>query len=257
MRDDGTKATKFNPPQPALFAVIIDGIMTGELPWGLVILGAFLAIVIWLAGVSPLAFAVGVYLPLSTTLPIFIGGLVRGAVDRFRKMTPEESDSSPAVLMSSGLIAGGSMAGILIALLAFCPWLVNYFYYRPPAQGDRRRRRSGRRRPGPVRTASSIAIVEPRRNQPTTRSPATYLVNDQGQPLYRVEVSSMLDLSRRLGFPRDWESRPLPGVLAFCRWLILLWVGLRSARCHHGLPWPRLDADLARRGEISDRSRTP
>ncbi|MEO6807545.1 MAG: OPT/YSL family transporter, partial [Isosphaeraceae bacterium] len=120
-RADGTEATKFTPAQPALFAVIIDGIMTGQLPWVLVVLGAFLAIVMQLAGVSALAFAVGVYLPLATTAPIFIGGLVRAVVDRYHKMTPEESDSSPAILMSSGLIAGGSIAGILMALREVAP----------------------------------------------------------------------------------------------------------------------------------------
>jgi len=117
-RDDGSKVDKYNPPQPALFAVIIDGILTQKLAWGLVILGASLAVVMQLAGVSALAFAVGVYLPLSTTLPIFVGGLTRGLVDRVRKLSDEESDSSPAVLLSSGLIAGGSIAGILIAVLA-------------------------------------------------------------------------------------------------------------------------------------------
>jgi putative OPT family oligopeptide transporter len=122
-RADGTAATKFTPPQPALFAVIIDGIMTGQLPWTLVILGAGLAIVMQLAGVSALAFAVGVYLPLSTTMPIFVGGLVRAVVDRAHQMTPEESDSSPAILLSSGLIAGGSIAGILMALREVLPGL--------------------------------------------------------------------------------------------------------------------------------------
>ena len=91
--------------------------MTENLPWGLVILGAVLAIVMQLAGVSALAFAVGVYLPLSTTLPIFVGGMIRGLVDRARKFTPEEAETSPGTLMSTGLIAGGSLAGIIIALL--------------------------------------------------------------------------------------------------------------------------------------------
>ncbi len=117
-RKDGSKVDKYNPPQPALFAVIIDGILTQKLAWALVILGASLAVVMQLSGVSALAFAVGVYLPLATTLPIFIGGLIRGVVDRVRKMSDEESDSSPAVLLSSGLIAGGSIAGILIAVVA-------------------------------------------------------------------------------------------------------------------------------------------
>ena len=113
----GAELKKFNPPQPRLFATIIDGIMKGDLPWGLVILGAVLAVVMQLAGVSALAFAVGVYLPLSTTLPIFVGGLIRAAVDRLRKFNAEESDMSPGTMMSTGLIAGGSLAGIIIALL--------------------------------------------------------------------------------------------------------------------------------------------
>ncbi|WP_165074004.1 OPT family oligopeptide transporter [Paludisphaera rhizosphaerae] len=113
----GAPIKKFSPPQPRLFATIIDGIMSGNLPWGLVILGGVLAIVVQLAGVSALAFAVGVYLPLSTTLPIFVGGIIRLLVDRARKLSPEESETSPGTMMSTGLIAGGSLAGILIALL--------------------------------------------------------------------------------------------------------------------------------------------
>lgn len=113
----GAPIKKFDPPQPRLFATIIDGIMSGDLPWGLVILGAVLAIVVQLTGVSSLAFAVGVYLPLSTTMPIFFGGLVRLLVDRVRKFSAEDSETSPGIMMSTGLIAGGSLAGILIALL--------------------------------------------------------------------------------------------------------------------------------------------
>ena len=102
-------------------AFIIDGIMTRKLPWGLVLIGVFLAIVMQLAGVPALAFAVGVYLPLSTSVPIFVGGLIRATVDRIKRTPAEESDSSPAVLLSSGYIAGGSIAGILIAILAIIP----------------------------------------------------------------------------------------------------------------------------------------
>jgi hypothetical protein len=90
--------------------------MARQLPWGLVILGAVLAVVMQLCGVSALAFAVGVYLPLSTTLPIFVGGALRGLVDRARRFTPEEAETSPGTLMSTGLIAGGSLAGIIVAL---------------------------------------------------------------------------------------------------------------------------------------------
>ena len=113
----GAPMKKFDPPQPRLFATIIDGIMDQSLPWGLVILGGVLAIVMQMAGVSALAFAVGVYLPLSTTLPIFVGGAVRWLVDRTRKYSAEEAEMSSGTLMSTGLIAGGSLAGIIIALL--------------------------------------------------------------------------------------------------------------------------------------------
>jgi len=120
-RDDGTKVTKYNAPKATLMALIIDGIMTGKLPWPLVLLGVFLAVVMELAGVPSLAFAVGVYLPLSTSVPVFVGGLIRAAVDRVKRAKPEESDSSPAVLLASGYIAGGAIAGILVAILAILP----------------------------------------------------------------------------------------------------------------------------------------
>jgi putative OPT family oligopeptide transporter len=120
-RDDGTKVTKYEAPKARLMALIIDGIMKRELPWGLVILGALIAGLMQLSLVPSLAFAVGVYLPLSTSMPIFIGGLVRIVVDRIKRANAEDSDSSPAVLLSSGYIAGGSIAGILIALLALAP----------------------------------------------------------------------------------------------------------------------------------------
>ena len=115
----GAPVEKFNPPQPALFATIIDGIMRRDLAWGLVMLGAVLAVVMQLAGVSALAFAVGVYLPLATTLPIFVGGMVRAAVDRSRRYSADESEMSSGVMMSTGLIAGGSLAGIFTALLVY------------------------------------------------------------------------------------------------------------------------------------------
>ena len=128
-RDDGSKVEKFTPPQASLFATIIDGIMKGELAWGLVVIGAMIAVIAQLCGVSALPFAVGVYLPLATTMPIFVGGMTRAWVERRRAQmekaakSPEESDSdtSPGVLMSSGLIAGGAIAGILIAFLSAVP----------------------------------------------------------------------------------------------------------------------------------------
>jgi hypothetical protein len=102
-------------------ALIIDGIMARRLPWGLVLIGAFLSILMQLAGVPALAFAVGVYLPLSVSMPVFVGGLARLAVDRLKRSAAEESDSSPAVLLASGYIAGGSIAGILVAMSQVVP----------------------------------------------------------------------------------------------------------------------------------------
>lgn len=227
-RVNGTPATKFNPPQPDLFATIIQGIMGGKLPWALVILGAGLAIVMQLAGVSALAFAVGVYLPLSTTFPIFLGGLVRAVVDRMKKTSAAESDSSPAVLMSSGLIAGGSMAGILVAgLAAFSDQLARDFFSSDAlpstvAQAEM----LGEDKAGPDGMTYKVWNHE---SPAPGEEAGTYLVDASGQAKFRVVRESVLDLSKQLGFPRDWQERPLPALAAFSVLIAaLLWVGLRA-----------------------------
>ena len=120
-RDDDTKVTKYDAPKARLMALIIDGIMQGKLPWGLVILGGIIAGLMHLSFVPALAFAVGVYLPLSTSVPIFLGGLCHALVKRARSDSAADSDSSPAVLLASGYIAGGAIAGIGVALLALAP----------------------------------------------------------------------------------------------------------------------------------------
>ena len=102
-------------PQATLMATIITGLLNQNLPWGLVLVGIFVAITVELCGVHSLSFAVGLYLPIATTAPIFVGGLVRGWVDR--KTRVQESDLGAGTLFSSGLIAGGSIAGILFAIL--------------------------------------------------------------------------------------------------------------------------------------------
>ena len=118
-RDDGTKVpNKFDAPKTRLMALIIDGILNGKLPWELVLIGALVAVVLELAGVPSLPFAVGVYLPITTSVPIFIGGMVRYGVDRFKGVR-QDDEGSPAVLLSSGYIAGGSIAGVLVAFLSF------------------------------------------------------------------------------------------------------------------------------------------
>jgi uncharacterized oligopeptide transporter (OPT) family protein len=108
---------------------IIRGILDRHLPWGLVLFGVMIAIVLELSGIPSLAFAVGVYLPLSSSSPILVGGAVRWLVDRAGRrdlahlsLTEEqlqaEGDKSPGVLMASGYIAGGAIAGIVIAYMA-------------------------------------------------------------------------------------------------------------------------------------------
>jgi putative OPT family oligopeptide transporter len=104
-------------PQATLMATIIKGLLNQDLPWSLVLLGMAIAFVVELCGVNSLGFAVGVYLPVSTTLPIFVGGMVKWVVDHFRKPDKMHSELEPGTLFSSGLIAGGAITGILIAVL--------------------------------------------------------------------------------------------------------------------------------------------
>lgn len=113
---------KFDAPQARLMNMIIDGILTRKLPWGFVLIGVFIAVVLKLCGVSPLPFAVGAYLPVSTSTPIFVGGLIRWWVDRKAHAEGMEAEFSPGVLLSSGYIAGGALCGLLIAGLTAKGW---------------------------------------------------------------------------------------------------------------------------------------
>lgn len=111
---------KFDAPKAQLFRLIIDGTLGGKLPWGLVLIGVFLALVMELIGVASLPFAVGLYLPISTSAGIFVGGMVRYLVDKKRlDASATEAEFSPGVLMASGLIAGGAIAGVVQSIIAF------------------------------------------------------------------------------------------------------------------------------------------
>lgn len=112
-------------PQATLMATVIKGLLSQNLPWGLVIIGMGIAAVMELSGVRSLPFAVGAYLPLSTSSPIFIGGLIKWFVDSKKKSKVEESEIGPGALFSSGLIAGGALTGILIAILIGTPFGVD------------------------------------------------------------------------------------------------------------------------------------
>lgn len=121
---DGREVAKLASPKAQIMALVVDGILTQKLPWGLILIGAFLAIAMELVGIPSLPVAVGVYLPISTSAAMFMGGIVRWLVDR--RMSPLErqsadADSGPGVLFSSGLIAGGAIMGVLLAGLAAGP----------------------------------------------------------------------------------------------------------------------------------------
>ena len=121
----GTRAPKFKAPKTALMALLTEGILGQKLSWTLVLLGVAIALVLELSGVPSLPFAVGVYLPLSSSTPIFVGGLVRYLAERVGRKSsgpaPSEAESEmgPGVLLSTGYIAGGSLGAVLIAFLNF------------------------------------------------------------------------------------------------------------------------------------------
>ena len=137
----GKELKRFSVPKAKVMHVIIDGVLTGKLNWSLVLIGALIAFTLDLCGVSALAFAVGIYVPIQNSVPIFLGGIVRRFVDQhlLRQAEAEagdvandpeararaeieairKSETSPGVLLASGYIAGGSIAGVIAALFDF------------------------------------------------------------------------------------------------------------------------------------------
>ena len=114
---------KFPAPQGTLMATLIKGILSFNLDWQFVLVGVAIAVTVELCGIKSLSFAVGLYLPLSTTLPIFIGGAIRGLVDMKKKksgevLNAEEEDLGKGNLFATGLVAGGALAGVLIAFIS-------------------------------------------------------------------------------------------------------------------------------------------
>jgi len=114
---------KLPAPQATLMATLIKGIQSKQLDWQYVMVGVALAVTMELCGIKALSFAIGVYLPLSTTLPIFTGGAIRGIVERKQKkanikLNPEEEELGKGNLFATGLVAGGAVAGVLIAFFA-------------------------------------------------------------------------------------------------------------------------------------------
>lgn len=111
---------KFPAPQATLMATLTRGILSFNLDWQYIMVGIFIAVTLELCGIKALAFAIGLYLPLSTTLPIFVGGAVKGFIDwrkAAKKQATEESELSRGNLYATGLVAGGAIFGVVVAVL--------------------------------------------------------------------------------------------------------------------------------------------
>jgi len=109
-------------PQATLMKMIVEGVMGGNLPWSLIGIGAFIAIIVEVLGIPVLPFAIGLYLPIHLSTPMMIGGLVKWAVDKKKASDAEKKDiEANGILYSSGLIAGEGLVGILLAVLAIVP----------------------------------------------------------------------------------------------------------------------------------------
>jgi putative OPT family oligopeptide transporter len=144
-RSLGGQTTRFDAPKTQVMKIVIDGVLTRKLNWSLVLIGAMIAVTLELCGVSSLAFAVGMYVPIQFSVPIFLGGILRWGIDKWQARRsaasveaagndPEarakaeieairRSETSPGVLLASGYIAGGSIAGVVAAFLEFSPSL--------------------------------------------------------------------------------------------------------------------------------------
>jgi len=124
---------KYDAPQATLMATLIKGLLSFNLDWQFVLAGCFFAVTMELCGVKSLSFAVGLYLPLSTTLPIWIGGLIRGLADFLKNRGKSQADQShvddelgKGNLFATGLVAGGALAGVVIALLSVNEFVTAY-----------------------------------------------------------------------------------------------------------------------------------
>lgn len=148
--DEGNDVKRdFDAPKTQVMGIVINGVLKRDLNWSMVAIGAMIAIMLELCGVSSLAFAVGVYVPIQYSVPIFLGGILRYVVDSYQARQAAASvaaagddaearaqaeidairkaETSPGVLLASGYIAGGSLAGVAAAFLEFSPALKNTF----------------------------------------------------------------------------------------------------------------------------------
>ncbi len=113
----GFGSNELGAPQATLMKLIVEGVMGGDLPWTLVFIGAFIAVVVEIIGIPVLPFAIGIYLPVQLNACIMVGGLVRLALDKLKR-DDKETVVNNGILFCSGMIAGEGLVGILLALLA-------------------------------------------------------------------------------------------------------------------------------------------
>lgn len=112
----GFGTTELAAPQATLMKMIVEGVMDGNLPWALVFIGVFIAVVVEILGIPVLPVAIGLYLPLELSSTIMIGGIIRWFIDKKSKVKHDEAGAG--VLFCSGMIAGEGLVGILLAILA-------------------------------------------------------------------------------------------------------------------------------------------
>lgn len=117
----GLGSKELSAPQARLMADLVQGVMGGQLPWGLLTMGGAIGVVVELLGVPALPFAIGLYLPISTSSPIIFGGIIAWAVTRFSRGEILKRRQEIGMLYSSGLIAGDALMGIVIAALTVIP----------------------------------------------------------------------------------------------------------------------------------------
>ncbi len=119
----GYGSTNLPAPQATLMKMIVEGVMGGNLPWTLVGIGAFIAIIVEILGIPVLPFAIGLYLPIHLSTPMMVGGVVKWIVEKKKGLSEKEKKDadSNGILYSSGLIAGEGLVGIFLAILAIIP----------------------------------------------------------------------------------------------------------------------------------------
>lgn len=117
----GYGSTELLAPQATLMKMIVEGVMGGNLPWALVGIGAFIAIVVEILGIPVLPFAIGLYLPIHLSTPMMVGGIVKWLVEKNSAELDKKDADANGILYSSGLIAGEGLVGIFLAILAIIP----------------------------------------------------------------------------------------------------------------------------------------